>query len=162
MMRRSAWLLAVHLLVGSSALAQVGEVLEYPELIRRADLVAIAECQSADDTGARYGHPGLTHAVPVQEWRAAFRIAAVVKAHPTTGVGSTFGFAYLRFDYDKWRQTDPTRGVVNAGTYLALKPGLTYLLFLKARAVGVYEPVTGQVLPHGSVYLLDSSSATGR
>src|SRR5512134_488574 len=107
-MRTLGWLLALHLLVGSSATAQVGEVLEYPELIRRADLVAIAECQGADDTGARYGHPGLRNAVPVQEWRATFRIAALLKPHSLTGVGSTIGLTYLRFDFETFRKTDPT------------------------------------------------------
>ena len=161
MMRGSGWLLALPLLAGSPALAQVGEILDYPELMRRADLVAIAECQSAADTGARYGHPGLGQALPVQEWRATFRIAAVLKAHSVTGVGSTIGLAYLRFDHDTWRKKDPTRGVVNGGTYLALKPGRNYLLFLKARTVGVYEPVSGLVFPDQAVYLLESSSGFG-
>lgn len=161
MKRRVGWQLAMSLLVSSSALAQIGEVLDYPELMRRADLVAIAACESDADTGARYGHPGLSYALPVQEWRGTFRIAAVLKSHSATGVGSAIGLAYLRFDHDTWRKKDPTRGVVNGGTYLALKPGRNYLLFLKARTVGVYEPVSGLVFPDQAVYLLESSSGYG-
>lgn len=57
MMRGMGWLLAMHPLVGSSALAQVGEVLDYPELMRRADLVAIAEGESVR-ASLRWGMAG--------------------------------------------------------------------------------------------------------
>jgi hypothetical protein len=161
-MQSAAWVLAALFVGCSPACAQARELQGYPELMQKSDLVAIAECQGASDTGARYGHPDLEHAnpaVPVQEWRATLRVTVVLKAYPMTGVGSTIGFSYLRFDDEKWRKEDSTRGVINGGWYVVVKPGESYLLFLKAREFGVYEPVTGHLFPNDSVYLLDPMSA---
>jgi len=160
-MMRSGCAVGPVLLLVSQARPQVGELHDYPELMQKADLVAIAECQNATDTGGRHGHPDAAFGVPVQEWLATFRIAVVLKRHPTTGVGSTIQFSYLRLDQARWDREHPGAGIINGGAYVAVKPQQTYLLFLKARGVGVYEPVTGHLFPNDSVYLLDRNSAIG-
>jgi hypothetical protein len=134
------------------ARAQVGYLWSYEELLQKADLVVIAECESTLDTGRRRPHPGPKPSTPVAELQTVFRISAVLKSPHPVPVGANLRLRHYRFTPEVLRH-----GLLNAGSWLRLQAQRHYLLFLTNAAGGVYEPLSGPTFPTDSVYLLDPS-----
>jgi len=123
----------------------------FDELTAKADLVVIASHISSQDTGRRRTHPELKGDVRAVEMRTELRVLQVLKGDPT-GVVRTGATVALRH-YMVIRQDR-----FNLGSVLRFgEPGHPYMLFLVREPDGVYEPVSGQIFPTDSVYLLDRS-----
>jgi hypothetical protein len=155
--------LGVLLASAPQADAQVGYLWTYDELLRKADLVVIAQCRSTRDTGNQLSHPGLT-LVPVVEMQTTFVVDAVVQSgdpNPVS-VGSDLRLRHYRHDLERWRKEHPPdpgglpRGLLNTGSTLVLEEKRSYLLFLIKSADGLYEPLSGHTFPTDSVYRLDN------
>jgi hypothetical protein len=135
--------------------AQVGYLWSYGELLQKADLVVIGECQGTSDTGRHRPHPELRPASLVRELRTTFRVSAVVKGGTAVPIGSEMAVRHYR-----WEEEVLKRGLVNGGFWLRLETHRSYLLFLRRAADGVYEPLSGHTFPNDSVFLLDRMSAS--
>jgi len=138
----------------SPAGAQVGYLWSYEELLQKADVVLIAECQGTSDTGRHRPHPELKPALPVLELQTVFRVSAVVKGVQAVAIG-----ADVRVRHYRWDDEVPRGGIVNGGSWLRLQAQRNYLLFLLKATDGVYEPLSGHAFPAKSVLLLDPDSA---
>jgi len=156
---RSAVLLAT--LVGGAYLvlplpagAQVGYLWSYEELLQKADLVLIAECQSTSETGRQRPHPELKPADPVLELLTIFQASAVLKAPQAVPIATE-----VRVRHYRWSDDVLKRGIVNGGAWLRLEAHHNYLLFLTKASDGVYEPLSGHTFPNDSIYVLDRMSA---
>ena len=131
--------------------SQAGHVWTFDELTAKADLVVIASHISSQDTGRRRTHPELKGDVRAIEMRTELRVLQVLKADPTGTVrkGATVALRhYTVIGQDSF----------NVGSVLRFgEPGHPYMLFLVHEPDGLYEPVSGQIFPTDSVYLLDRS-----
>jgi len=147
-MRTAVVSLAIALAFSGS---QAGHVWTFDELTARADLVVIASHISTQDTGERRTHPDLKPDVRAVEMRTEMKVLQVLKTGASAAVraGATLALRhYVVIGQD----------AVHIGSPLRFgEPGRPYLLFLVRQPGGLYEPVSGQVFPTDSVYLLDRS-----
>jgi hypothetical protein len=123
----------------------------FEELTARADLVAIAQHVSTEDTGRR-PHPDLTPDTAVAEMRTELRVLQVLKG---TGPNQLRPGATILLRH--YRRL-PGAGVLNGGSTLefgaAARP---YLVFLTRQADGSYEPLSGHTFSADSIFLLGRS-----
>ena len=150
-------LAAAGLLGASHAHAQLGYLWTYEELLQKADVAVIADCMDTVDTGWVRPHPELTPASVVHELRTSFRVSAVLKGRRSDAAGGKLRLRHFRYTADALRG-----GLVNGGTWLSLRRGGSYLLFLADGGDGVYEPLSGHTFPDDSVFLLARASRRGR
>jgi hypothetical protein len=132
--------------------AQVGYLWTHAELLEKADVAVIAECVKTADTGRVRPHPGLTPALPVRELETTFRVSAILKGSFELGIGTDLLLRHYRYTADAERG-----GLLNAGSWLSLKDGSSYLLFLRRNGDDSYEPLSGHTFPDDSVYRLDKA-----
>jgi hypothetical protein len=143
------------------AFAQVGYLWTPEELTAKAHAVVIVEVVATRDT-KRTHHPSLRPMLPVVEVEVEIRVLAWLK--PPAGsapLPSTLRLSYFRRDDEQWRRENPTtadappRGLVNAGSTLALTGGPSrYLAFLSREPDGRYRPLSGQTFPATSLLRL--------
>lgn len=127
----------------------------------KADVVAIVEVISVQDTGRTQGHPSLRPRLPVVEMEAELRVLAWLK--PSAAVDSApnmLRLMYFRHDMEQWRQERASQprtspALVNSSSTLQLTPGSTrYLAFLSRAVDGRYEPLSGHMFPTTSLLRL--------
>lgn len=141
------------------AFAQVGYLWTPQELTAKADVVAIVEVISVQDTGRTQGHPTLRPRLPAVEMEAELRVVAWLK--PSAGsdpAPNMLRLRYFRHDMEQWQREHPSAAggsppaLVNSGSTLRLTPGRTqYLAFLSRAADGRYEPLSGHTFPTTSL-----------
>lgn len=146
---------------GVPALAQVGYLWTPQELTAKADIVAIVEVISVQDTGRTQSHPSLSPRLPVAEMEAELRVLAWLKPSAASdSAPSTLRLMYFRHNVEQWRRehaqpNGALPALVNLGSTLQLTPGRTrYLAFLSRSADGHYEPLSGHTFPTTSLLRL--------
>ena len=158
---------AAVLVWGPSVGGQIGYLWTYEELLAKADLVVIARCQRTEDVGLAR-HPQLKPGFPVVEMQTAFVVNAVLKNNANAvKSGGEVRLRHYRRDEARWRQElkVPATGpfaYVNAGSEVRPQLKKSYLLFLKAGADGIYEPLSGHTFPTDSVFPFDGLTEPGR
>ena len=141
---------AAFLFVVAGGTAQVPHAWTFDELTAKADLVIIASHLSTQDTGRRRMDPELKPGAHAAELRTELKVLQVLKADSGRGVaaGATVSLRH-------YSVLEPP---FSMGSTLKFgESARAYLVFLARRPDGVYEPVSGQVFPADSVYLLDRS-----
>ncbi len=167
---RSKWtaggLSVLVLFLATAASAQVGYLWTMDELTKQADLVVIAEYRSTSGFGRGTVHPELKPDLPVIEFESLFEVLTVLKGRlsgaPLQGESRPrLTLRHLQPDMDAWRRRQPRQpglpppGLLNTGSTLAFREGKeAYLLFLKHRADGGYDPLSGHTVPTESVFSL--------
>src|SRR5689334_15746669 len=141
---------AAFLLVFAAGTAQVPRPWTFDELTAKADLVVIASHLSTEDTGRRRTRAELKPETRAAELRTELKVLQVLKADPARGVAAGATLALRHY-----RVLEPPYTV--GSTLKFGEPARLYLVFLTRDPDGVYEPVSGQVFPADSVYLLDRS-----
>jgi len=134
----------------AAAGGQAQHVWTFDELTAKADLVVIASHLSTQDTGRRRIDPELKPEARAAELRTELKVLQVLKADHARGVaaGATLSLRH-------YSVLEPPFSV--GSTLKFGEPARAYLVFLTRRPDDVYEPVSGQVFPADSVYLLDRS-----
>jgi hypothetical protein len=140
------------------AIAQVGYLWTPQELTAKADIVAIIEVISVQDTGRTQSHPSLRPRLPAVEIEAELRVLAWLKPSASSD-SDTLSLVSFRHDMEQWRREHPSptgaHALVNSGSTLQLTPGRTrYLAFLSRAADGRYEPLSGHTFPTTSLLRL--------
>ena len=141
---------AAFLFVVAGGTAQVPHAWTFDELTAKADLVIIASHLSTQDTGRRRMDPELKPGARAAELRTELKVLQVLKADHARGVaaGATLSLRH-------YSVLEPP---FSMGSTLKFgESARAYLVFLARKPDGVYEPVSGQVFPADSVYLLDRS-----
>jgi len=141
---------AAFLFVVAGGTAQVPHAWTFDELTAKADLVIIASHLSTQDTGRRRMDPELKPGARAAELRTELKVLQVLKADSGRGVaaGATVSLRH-------YSVLEPP---FSMGSTLKFgESARAYLVFLARKPDGVYEPVSGQVFPADSVYLLDRS-----
>jgi len=134
----------------AAAGGQAQHVWTFDELTAKADLVVIASHLSTQDTGRRRIDPELKPEARAAELRTELKVLQVLKADHARGVaaGATLSLRHYSVLEPPYR----------VGSTLKFgEPARAYLVFLTRCPDGVFEPVSGQVFPADSVYLLDRS-----
>jgi hypothetical protein len=133
------------------ATGQLGYLWSFDERTSQAGLVVIAARGLTRETIIRTTIGEMEPAFPVIEMRTEFKIDVVLKGVPDS---STIVLCHYRRD----RERLGTGGVVNGPHPLnfatTAQLTLSYLLFLKHDVDGLFVPVTGQVFPEESVFVL--------
>ena len=161
-------MLRVLVAVGLAAGAQIGYLWTFDELEAKADLVVIAEPLRTMDVGTHEEPRSDARAIPFVERRTDLKVLSVSKpdARGTVTPGAEIHLRHTRVDVDRFRSRNPAApgqpppGLLNTGTSLDFDahPG-AYLLFLKRRGDGDYEPLSGQTFPTDSVFSLVSTAS---
>ena len=143
-------LVAAFLFVLAGGTAQVPHAWTFDELTAKADLVIIASHLGTQDTGRRRMDAELKSEARAAELRTELKVLQVLKADHARGVaaGATLSLRH-------YSVLEPP---FSMGSTLKFgESARAYLVFLARKPDGVYEPVSGQVFPADSVYLLDRS-----
>lgn len=143
---------ACAMLAASPAFSRPVAMPPYAQMMRDADLVAVATPTAVRDTAARTSFPGIQRdgePVPAILVQADFEVLAVLKGPDDI---AKFTLSYLR-------SSDPDVVAVNGPMLVWFEPSKKerYLLFLKRGDDGLYVPVNGQTDPVFSVKPLGTS-----
>jgi hypothetical protein len=150
------------------ASGQVGYLWTPQELTSKADVVAIVDVVTTQDTGRRRSHPSLRPRLPVVEMEAELRVLAWLKRPAgNDSAPRTLKLMYFRQDMDQLLREQPSSAggpppvLVNSGSTLMLTPSpAQYLVFLSRAADGRYEPLSGHTFPTTSVRRLCEAAHT--
>ena len=160
MARRVIWLMVLAgglLLAGSQGFGRGVEPWPYEKLMKEADLVVVAAFESAEDTADVPTHPEMKRT----EWfvgrTSTLEVRGILKGKPAEQIK----IRHFRLNKDKvghipngpdlveFRNGDTT---IKIKGYMEAQYGrVEYLLFLKSRKDGRYDPVSGECDPSLSV-----------
>jgi hypothetical protein len=133
------------------AAAQIGYLWSFEERTSQADLVVIATPIVTRETDIRTTITDVQPPFPVIEMLTEFKIALILNGVPAD---STIVLRHYRPDPERLGSTGIVNGPhpLNFATKTEFAPH--YLLFLNREVDGAFVPVTGQVFPEESVFLL--------
>jgi hypothetical protein len=160
MARRMTWLAALAgwlVWTGALATARPVEHRSYDQLMKEADLVVVAVAKSSVDTTDVPTHPEMKRT----EWFVGRTSTLQVRGTLKGKAAEEIKVRHFRLNKDKVQDIPDGPGLVEFRTgdttikvkgYMKMYCGeVEYLLFLKARKDGRYEPVTGECDPSESV-----------